>query len=426
MKLKLLIKKSIQLSKDYGFVFMLKKVYKYIKYKINIPFDKDSFKYRRAYNSYYNEISNILDCEEYHSIIVFDSRVGWNIPLFQRPQHMANELSKKGFLYFYRSSEQFDSHIDGIKKIKERLYIVNISNYTVQNVLIDILNKTNKDRFLLLYSTDIYLDEEYIRKKYLSNGFNLIYEYIDEISPEISGDIQSFVYIRHENIIKNKKNFIIVTADKLMEDVKNIRDTYNVAMITNGVNYEHWQKNVDITPKKIKAIINGKKPIIGYFGALAKWFDYNLIKEIAKKRPNYDIVLIGFLYDEEFKKSGIENIKNVHYLGVIDYNELPLYGKQFDVAIIPFLLNDITQSTNPVKLFEYMALNIPIVTTNLRECKKYKSALIGENYDEFIEKLDYALKIDKDDEYYTYLKDEALENTWEKKAEIFYKLIKNK
>ena len=227
-----------------------------------------------------------------------------------------------------------------------------------------------------------------------------------------------------KHIIKNKQNFIIVTADKLMNYVKSIRDIHKVAMISNGVDYEHWQTHMDIVPEKIKAIVNDKKPIIGYFGALARWVDYNLIREIAKRKPDYNIVLIGFLDDNEVRKSKVEDIKNVHYLGVVDYKELPLYGQCFNVAIIPFLLNDITESTNPIKLFEYMALNVPIVTTNLRECQKYKSTLIAKNYNEFIEKLDYALKMSKDDEYYTYLKNEALKNIWEKKAEAFYNLVK--
>ncbi len=425
MNFRLMIKKCIRLSREYGSKLILKKIYRAIESRINIFFNKNSFDYKRIYSKYYKEIKGILNCEKYHSIIIFDSRVGWNIPLVQRPQHMANELSKKGFLYFYRTSEQFDFNINGVRKVKDNLYLVDMSNYVLQNVLFDTLGKMNIDKFLSLYSTDIYLDEEYIKKRYLNNGFRIIYEYIDEISTEISGSLPDYIYTRHGNIIKNKENFVLVTADKLMDDVKKLREMYKVAMISNAVDYNHWQKSVDVPPKRIKDIINIGNPIIGYFGALAKWLDYELIKEIAKKRPNYEIVLIGFLYDDSFKESNIEYIENVHYLGVIDYNNLPLYGKQFDVGIIPFLLNDITESTNPVKLFEYMALNVPIVTTNLRECKKYKSTLIGENYSKFIEKLDYALKINKNDRYYTYLKEEALENTWEKKAEIFYDLVKN-
>ncbi|MDO4536350.1 MAG: glycosyltransferase [Clostridium perfringens] len=423
MNFKNLIKKCMKISNDSGFKVVLKKILKSIKYRIISSFNNNSYNYRKIYSLYYNELKDVINCEEYHSIIVFDSRVGWNIPLFQRPQHMAIKLSDKGFLYFYRTSELFDSNIKGMKKLKDRLYLVNMSNYILQNVLFDILKYSNKKKFLLLYSTDIFLNEEYIKDKYLNNGFNIVYEYIDELSSEISGELPDFIYERHKNILINKNNFILVTADKLMEDVIAIRGMNNVAMASNGVEYSHWQNQSERVPKKIKGILDTGNVIIGYFGALAKWIDYKLIKKIAEERPNYEIILIGFLYDNEFKKSGIEGMKNIHYLGVIDYKELPLYAKYFTVSIIPFLLNDITESTNPVKLFEYMALNKPIVTTDLRECRKYKSVLIGRNNNEFIKKLDYAININKNDKYYNYLKEEALENTWEKKAEIFYELI---
>lgn len=426
MNFRVLIRKCIKVSNDIRFKVILKKILRSIKYRVLASFSKGSFKYRKIYSKYYNELQNIINCEKYHSIVVFDSRVGWNIPLFQRPQHMARELSNKGFLYFYRTSEQFDYEIKGIKKLKDRLYLVNMSNYVLQNVLFDLLKNSDKKKFLSLYSTDIFLDEKYIDEKYMSNGFNIVYEYIDELSREISGELPDFVYERHKNILIDKNKFILVTADKLMEEVKAIRGTDNVAMLSNGVDYEHWQNKNGVIPKKVKDIIDKGNSVIGYFGALAKWVDYKLIKKIAEERPNYEIVLIGFLYDNEFKKSGIENIENIHYLGVVDYKELPLYAKCFHVSVIPFLLNSITESTNPVKLFEYMALNNPIVTTDLRECRKYKSVLIGRNHKEFIEKLDYALNINKNDKYYTYLKEEALENTWEKKAEFFYRLINKK
>ena len=424
MNLKFLIKKYINISNDYGFKALLKKIFKSIKYRVISSFNKNNFTYRKSYNKYHNELKNIIYGENYHSIIVFDSRVGWNIPLFQRPQHMARELSNRGFLYFYRTSEKFDLEIKTINKLKDRLYLINMSNYVLQNVLLDLLKEINKEKFLSLYSTDIFLDEKYIKEKYINRGFRIVYEYIDEISSEISGELPKFIYDRHKNILSNKNNFVLVTADRLMEEVKTFRGMYNVAMASNGVDYEHWQRKNNEIPEKIKDIINKGNPIIGYFGALAKWVDYNLIKKVAEERENYQIVLIGFLYDNKFKESGIEHMKNVHYLGVIDYNELPLYAKYFNISIIPFVLNNITESTNPVKLFEYMALNTPIVTTDLRECRKYKSVLIGREYTSFIEKLDYALKIDKNDKYYIHLKEEALENTWEKRANIFCELVK--
>ncbi|MGL5245737.1 MAG: glycosyltransferase, partial [Sarcina sp.] len=282
----------------------------------------------------------------------------------------------------------------------------------------------NGSKFLSLYSTDVYLDELYIRKNYIDNGFHIIYEYIDELSDEISGYLPDFVYDRHENIINDKENFIVASADKLIEEVEQLRGKENVAMITNGVQYKDWQFENREVPEKLKEIVSKGNPIIGYFGALAKWFDYDLVRFIAENRPDYEVVLIGFLYDDSFKKSGIENLKNVHYLGVIDYKELPKHAKYFTISTIPFLLNDITESTSPVKLFEYMAMATPIVTTDLRECRKYKSVLIGKNYNDFIEKLDEALSIDRKNEYYEWLEKEALDNTWNKKAQILYSLVK--
>ena len=103
--------------------------------------------------------------------------------------------------------------------------------------------------------------------------------------------------------------------------------------------------------------------------------------------------------------------------------ELNQYSQYFTISTIPFLLNDITESTSPVKLFEYMAMGHPIVTTDMRECRKYKSVLIGKSHEDFIEKLDFALTLDKKDEYYNYLKEEALANTWREKAAILDRLI---
>ena len=145
-------------------------------------------------------------------------------------------------------------------------------------------------------------------------------------------------------------------------------------------------------------ILKSKKPIIGYYGSLAKWVDFDLIKKLAEKRPGYEIVLIGMIYDDTIQKQELDRYKNIHYLGPKDYSILPEYAVWFDVATIPFVLNEITESTSPIKIFEYMALGTPIVTTDMRECRKYKSILIGKDYEGFIEKVDDALKLRKDKE----------------------------
>ena len=416
-------RRTREVLKEDGLIEVIKRVLRYIKRRIKDKLDNNALTYRKNYEEANAIFNKILKKEKFKAVVVFDSRVGWNIPLFQRSQHMANELTDDGYLYFYRTSEQFDPHVKTVEKLKDRLYLVNMANFALQNAMFDLLKEYKGHKFLSLYSTDVYLDEQYIKEKYTDNGFKIIYEYIDELSDEISGHLPDFVYDRHKNIIEDKSNIAVGSADKLIEEIEKIRGKENVAMITNGVQYDHWQYRSDEVPEKLKDIVSKGKPIIGYFGALAKWFDYELLKKVAKERPNYEIVLIGFLYDNSFKDSKIDELENVHYLGIVDYKELNQYSQYFTISTIPFLLNDITESTSPVKLFEYMAMGHPIVTTDMRECRKYKSVLIGKSHEDFIEKLDFALTLDKNDEYYNYLKEEALANTWKEKAAILDRLI---
>ena len=416
-------RRTTEVLKEDGLIEVIKRFLRYIKRRIKDKLDNNALTYRKNYEEANAIFHKILKKEKFKAVVVFDSRVGWNIPLFQRSQHMANELTDDGYLYFYRTSEQFDPHVKTVEKLKDRLYLVNMANFALQNAMFDLLKEYKGHKFLSLYSTDVYLDEQYIKEKYIDNGFKIIYEYIDELSDEISGHLPDFVYDRHKNIIEDKSNIAVGSADKLIEEIEEIRGKENVAMITNGVQYDHWQYRSDEVPEKLKDIVSKGNPIIGYFGALAKWFDYELLKKVAKERPNYEIVLIGFLYDNSFKDSKIDELENVHYLGIVDYKELNQYSQYFTISTIPFLLNDITESTSPVKLFEYMAMGHPIVTTDMRECRKYKSVLIGKSHEDFIEKLDFALTLDKKDEYYNYLKEEALANTWREKAAILDRLI---
>jgi glycosyltransferase involved in cell wall biosynthesis len=87
------------------------------------------------------------------------------------------------------------------------------------------------------------------------------------------------------------------------------------------------------------------------------------------------------------------------------------------------VINDITESTSPIKLFEYMAMGKPIVTTNMPECRKYQSVLIGKNHEEFIKKIDEALSLRDDREYKNILKKEAKANSWESKAKVIAEML---
>lgn len=99
--------------------------------------------------------------------------------------------------------------------------------------------------------------------------------------------------------------------------------------------------------------------------------------------------------------------------------------KKIDLFTIPFLINDITNATSPLKLYEYMALGKPIITTDMYECRKYSSVNIAHNVDEFINLAKKLLALDRHSSYYQQLMIEAEENTWEQKAKVIINLLEN-
>jgi glycosyltransferase involved in cell wall biosynthesis len=112
-------------------------------------------------------------------------------------------------------------------------------------------------------------------------------------------------------------------------------------------------------------------------------------------------------------ESDILSLPNIHWLGPRDYSQLPNYLRHFTVATIPFLINNITLATSPIKLFEYMAAGKPIVTSDLPECRKYPGVLVARNPKEFIQHLERALTLTHDSGYIQQLYETARENTWE-------------
>lgn len=420
------LSKFKSLIKKYGFIETINKVLSYILSKIINIFNSMNFIKN-------NKVSRILDeilsKNSHERIIIWRSNFGWNVPLFQRPQHISLGLSKQNCLVFYEVTH-FTDKIKTLKEINNNLVLINLENKSIQNLLFSKLKNINKPKYIQIYSTDWNMSLEEL-KKYIENGYKIIYEYIDEINPILSGtkDIPINIKEKYEYMLSDKENiFVVVTADKLREDIEKKRGIEKLAFACNGVDYEHYQ-NIDKEFKFdeiFEQILKQDKPIIGYYGAFASWFDYDMVINLAKKRPEYNIVLIGSKYDDSLEKSNIEKLENVYFLGTKDYKILKNYASRFNICTVPFIINDITKATSPLKIFEYMALEKPIVTTAMDECKKYESIFIANNKDEFIELIDKALKLNKkeNEKYYETLKKEALENTWESKAKSICNLLK--
>lgn len=368
-------------------------------------------------------IDNILINNDYEFIDLFILKCGWNMDLFQRPQHIAINTSEKGGLVIFRGAYDGVDKLmpQPIHKLKNNLFLLDMDNTELFDYLINKLETISKPKILHLYSTDNDITLSQI-KEFEKKGFKILYEYVDEISSDISQrEIPQETYEKHQNILKNRDYSIVATAEKLHAEVCEIRGENNIIFSCNGVEYDHWKSRETSVPHDLKDILNLKKPIIGYYGAIAPWLDFELIKKLLKEREDYQIVFIGQILNSALKEEDYGEFNNFHFLGAKNYYELNNYAKYFDVCTIPFVINEITESTSPIKLFEYMALNKPIVTTNLLECRKYESVLIAKNHDDFIEKIDLALQIKDDAKYIKTLDKEALQNTWKSKTEEILK-----
>ena len=419
------LSKFKSLIKKYGIIKTSKKILNYIfSIIINLFNGLNIFNNKKISKT----IDEILKVSDYERIIIWRSNFGWNVPLFQRPQHISLNLSKQKCLVFYEVTH-FSDKVKDLKKENDNLILINLENKSVQKILFSKLQNIQKPKYIQIYSTDWNMTVNEL-KSYIKNGYKIIYEYIDEINAVLSGtkDIPVNIKQKYEYMLSDTENvFVVVTADKLKEDILKKRGNQKLVFACNGVDYEHYQ-NIDKDYKFDEAfanILKTNKPIIGYYGAFASWFDYNMVKKLAEKRPEYNIVLIGTKYDDTLEKSNLEELENVHFLGTKDYKVLKNYASKFNVCTVPFLINDITKATSPLKIFEYMALGKPIVTTAIDECKKYKSVFIANNSEEFIELIDKAINLNKDinKEYFETLKKEALENVWECKAKEIIKIL---
>jgi glycosyltransferase involved in cell wall biosynthesis len=251
----------------------------------------------------------------------------------------------------------------------------------------------------------------------LLRGPIIIYEMIDHLS--IFSNFPMSMLRRYHRRLLRRADLVVGTADDLLAELKPQRP--DAILCPNGVDLAHFagiaDAHDDDVPADMRPIVAKEQPVVGYYGAMAEWFDFDLVRYAAKALPNFQFVLIGPDYDGlTMRKAGIADYANIHWLGSKPYKELPRYLACFDVATIPFKVSDALNAVSPIKLFEYMAGERPIVTTDLTECRKYPVVLIARNQEEWIQRLQEAVGLRSDLVYRERLRSAAEENTWVTRA----------
>ena len=197
-----------------------------------------------------------------------------------------------------------------------------------------------------------------------------------------------------------------------------------VHYIPNACDFQHFNK-ARIKSNPIPADISHlRSPIIGYYGGLHFTIDINLIVYVANSHPEWTIILIGrddLMGDKNLTKIQMNN--NVHCLDMVDYRVLPNYVRMLDVVIFPYTLNS-TLYASPLKLFECLAAGKAIVSTPLPELVPLEGLIwIAHSNDEFVTKVEQAIKEKDNPERIKRGMVLAQENEWDQRVEQMSALI---
>ena len=190
--------------------------------------------------------------------------------------------------------------------------------------------------------------------------------------------------------------------------------------LDHGVDYDMFA-SADEIPDQPSDMADIPRPIVGFFGGIASHtVDIGLLEKVVELSPNLSFVFVGKVSP---KCAGLQIRRNVWMLGQRPYEQIPHYGKCFDVAIMPWKQNRWIQACNPIKLKEYLALGKPIVSTPFNELNKYLDVVYeAKTPQDFAQAIEKALTEDNPERISARRK--KIESaSWNSKAELVLNTI---
>lgn len=341
--------------------------------------------------------------------IILFSTADWDSPFWTNKQHIAARLANKGFRVLYIESaglrrpaatrkdftrifRRLGKSLRGIRQVRDNLWIYSPLVIPLHNnAAVRFLNREILIKAIRLYSRRLKFNTPLF---WTYNPFSVelldrlrismvVYHCVDDLSA--APGMPSTAIKEAEEKLVRAADLVFTTSPNLQVSCARLNpdDTH---FLPNVGDFDHFSKarREGPVPDDLAEI---PRPRIGFIGAISDYkVDFELIEQIAKRRSQWQWVLIGEVGEGQ-PETSIENLKlpNIHFLGPKPYENLPDYLRGFDVAALPSRLNDYTVSMFPIKFFEYLSAGIPVVATDLPALKEFDGAYVAAgNTEEFL------------------------------------------
>lgn len=314
---------------------------------------------------------------------------------FQRPQHLALGMARRGHRVFYLKTDFTPADVERPYLLWEQpepnVFIVQLNVFepflsicktapSSQHVarLLESLKALRQD--CAINALISFVDLPFWRRVARALPGNLmVYDCMD-YHPGFEDNHADMLDEEHQLIAD--ADLVITTSVGLSEIIGKSRDN---VLIRNACEVDHFSS----PGGEVRRL--SERPVVGYFGAIAHWHDIALVVKAARAYPDWHFVLIGST--QGCDTAAAEAQPNIEFLHEIPYAQLPPYLYGFDVCIIPFQITDLILYTNPVKLYEYLVAGKPVVATAMPEVMAIEPGLahVGVDHDAFIAKLAVAM-----------------------------------
>ena len=292
------------------------------------------------------------------------SHLRWDF-VFQRPQHLMTRAANHYRVYFFEEPI-FTGAGEARLNVRQSGKVTVLTpelphglgqrgDHDAQRALLDeLIAREAIEHPVLWYYTPLSLTFS----SHLEAG-RVVYDCMDELSmfrnpPEGLMD--------WERRLLDRADVVFTGGQSLFEAKQGTHS--NVHPFPSSVDVGHFRQARDIQSQPVDQA-GIPTPRMGFIGVIDERFDTELLREVAAARPDWQLVMVGPVV--KIDPATLPQASNIHYLGQKTYDELPAYLAGWDVALLPFALNDSTRFISPTKTPEYLAAGCAVVSTAIRD-----------------------------------------------------------